>query len=70
MKKSHPCRNKDEVEQFTSVYGKCLGIATETRRVKPWPLNGEKFKTIHLCANCAAKFDNVMSEAWGEALGS
>lgn len=68
MKKKQPCARKDEVERFRSAFGKCLKVATETRRVRPWPPDGRKFKIFHLCANCAKKFDDAKSEAISEGL--
>ena len=63
-----PCRDRDEVYRF-SVFGKCLHIATETRRVNRWPPqpNGKKFGMLFYCANCAARFDDMVSEFRSEA---
>ena len=70
MNETRPCHNKEQPEVFLLGHEKCLGTATETRRIKPWPIDGRRFKNIYLCSNCAMRFDDSRSEAWGEALGS
>ena len=67
VKKPRPCIRKDEIERFTPVFGKCLKVATETRLVREWPPARKKFRTLYLCINCAAGFDEMVSEYVAES---